>query len=145
MQGLQDFNAPASLELVHKCGRQNALACSVSKVNECASWVVEGVVPTVRVFVFVGFLDPLEDLEEGLELDLTVGEVDVLQAALVSLPPALRLDKNKNGETQIVNEMNGRKQRVALELTYLANLASKVHCNPIEKVRPSLDVFMLLF
>ena len=63
----------------------------MSKVDESTSRVVEGIMPAIRVFVLVGFLDPLEDLEEGLELDLAVRQTDLFQVAFVSLFSTLDL------------------------------------------------------
>ena len=44
----------------------------MSKVDKGAAGDIECIVPTVRVLVLPRLLDPLKDLEEGLELNLTV-------------------------------------------------------------------------
>lgn len=63
----------------------------MAEVNKSAAWDIEGVVPAVGVFVLLCLLDPLKDLEEGLELYFAVGEVDLFQATLVTLTSALGL------------------------------------------------------
>ena len=68
----------------------------MTKVNEGATGDIKGIVPAIRVLVLPRPLDPLEDLEEGLELDLAVSQVDILEATFSPLTPALQLDKNSN-------------------------------------------------
>jgi len=93
LERLEDLDAPHSLELVHKRSSKNSLASAVAQVDEGATWDVEGVVPAVRVLILEGLLNPLEDLEERFEFDLAVGQVDIFQAALVSLTPTFSLAK----------------------------------------------------
>ena len=54
-------------------------------------FVVEGIVPAVRVFVFPRLLNPLEDLEEGPELDLTISQAGLLQRLFGALSATLGL------------------------------------------------------
>lgn len=56
----------------------------MAKVNEGAARVVEGVVPAVGVFVLVRLLYPLEDLEEGAKLDLTIRQTEFLESFFVA-------------------------------------------------------------
>ena len=76
---------------MHERARKDAFPTAVPQVNEGATRVVKGIVPAVGVLIFPGGLDPLEDLEEGLEFDLTVRQADVFVALLVALPTTLRL------------------------------------------------------
>ena len=76
---------------MHERARKDAFPTAVPQVNEGATRVVKGIVPAVGVLIFPGGLDPLEDLEEGLEFDLTVRQLDVLEPALGPLPPTLFL------------------------------------------------------
>ena len=68
----------------------------MAKVAEGATGDIECVVPAVWVFVLPLLLDPLEDLEERLELDLSIGQVDVFEAAFVTFSPASKLFTQKN-------------------------------------------------
>ena len=61
----------------------------MTQVNESATWHVECVVPAVGILVLPRLLDPLEDLEEGLEFNLTVSEADVLEAFVIPLSSTL--------------------------------------------------------
>ena len=76
---------------MHESARKDAFSTAVSQVNDGATRVVKGIVPAVGVLVFPGGLDPLQDLEEGLEFDLAVRQLDVLEPALGPLPPTLFL------------------------------------------------------
>jgi hypothetical protein len=67
----------------------------VAQVDEGATWDVEGVMPAVRVLILECLLNPFEDLEERLEFDLAVCQVDVFEAALVSLAPTFSLSKKE--------------------------------------------------
>jgi len=76
---------------VHHRAREDSLPGAVTQIYKHASWDIKGVVPAVRVSVFPFFLDPFEDLEEGFKLDLTISQIDFLEAFLVPLAPTLRL------------------------------------------------------
>ena len=81
---------------MHEGAGEDAFTSAVAKVAEDATGVVESVVPAVRVLVLPRLLDPLEDLEERLELDLSIGQVDVFEAAFVTFSPASKLFTQKN-------------------------------------------------
>ena len=51
--------------------------------------------PAVRIFVLPRFLDPLEDLEEGLKFDLTIRQIYIFESALVSFTSTFKLKKTK--------------------------------------------------
>lgn len=72
LERFKDLDSPTTLELVHHSSRKDPLSCAMSEVDEGATWVVEGVVPAVRVLILIRLLDPLEDLEERLEFDLAI-------------------------------------------------------------------------
>ncbi len=58
--------------------------------------------PAIRVFIFPSLLNPLENLEETLELYLTVGQADFLEAFLVTLAATLHLvQKSKRSESSL--------------------------------------------
>ena len=80
----------------------------MTKVNEGTTWDIEGVVPAVRVLVLPGFLDPLEDLEERFEFNLSIRQLYVLESALVSLASAFRLSHtiNKNQSIDCLGKQN---------------------------------------
>ena len=44
----------------------------MAKVNKSTTWDIKCVVPAVWVLVLLADLDPLEDLVEGLEFNLTI-------------------------------------------------------------------------
>ena len=83
---------------MHESAGKDAFASTMAKVNEGAAWDVESVVPAVRVLVLPRVLDPLEDLEEGLEFDLSIRQLNFFESTLVSFAPAFRLahDIHKN-------------------------------------------------
>ena len=68
----------------------------MANIDERASWYVERIMPTVGILVLLSLLNPLEDLEEGLEFNLTIGKADVLEAFVISLFPTLLLNRNEN-------------------------------------------------
>ena len=70
---------------MHECTSKDTLSSTVTQVDEGAARDVVGIVPAVRILIFVSLLDPLEDLEERLEFNLSIGQVNLLQAALISL------------------------------------------------------------
>ena len=70
---------------MHECTGKYTLSSTVTQVDEGAARDVIGIVPTVWILIFVSLLDPLEDLEERLEFNLSIGQVNLLQAALISL------------------------------------------------------------
>ena len=65
----------------------------MSKINEGTSWNIVSVMPRVGVLVLVRLLDPLEDLEERLELDLTVRQVHTFKTVFSSFVPTFNLNK----------------------------------------------------
>ena len=67
----------------------------MAQVDESTAGRIERVVPAVRVLVPERLLDPLEHLEERLELYLAVGQVNLLEASFVAFPPTLGLFENK--------------------------------------------------
>ena len=81
---------------MHHRARENTLAGAVAKIYKSATRDVKGIVPAVRVSVLPFFLDPFEDLEERFKLDLTIGQIDLLEAFLVPLAPTLRLYVSQN-------------------------------------------------
>jgi len=89
LEGLEDLDTPAALELVHEGASKNSLSRAVAEVDECAAWDIVGVVPAVRVHVLPSRLDPLEDLVERFELDLAICQTDLLEAFLVALSATL--------------------------------------------------------
>ena len=63
--------------------------------------------PAIRILILPCLLDPLEDLEEGLELNLAISQVDALQAAFRALAPAFHLkaqEKKQKGEENNDNQ-----------------------------------------
>ena len=64
----------------------------MAQVDERATRVIKRVVPAVWVLVLVRLLNPLEDLEERLELNLTVGQEDVFESLFVSFSPTFLLE-----------------------------------------------------
>ena len=96
LQGLENFDSPAPLKLMHEGARENSFAASVTQVNEGATRVVKSIMPAVWVLVFPFALNPFEDLQERLKLYLSIGQLDVFKSTLASLPPALFLPQSHN-------------------------------------------------
>ena len=76
---------------MHECTGKDTLSSTVTQVDEGAARDVVGIVPAVWILIFVSLLDPLEDLEERLEFNLSIGQVNLLQAALTSLTSTFNL------------------------------------------------------
>ena len=104
---------------MHECTGKDTLSSTVTKVDEGAARDIVGIMPAVRILIFVSLLDPLEDLEERLEFNLSIGQVNLLQATLASLTSTfnlyiiqqiVRIRVNK-----VINDINYKK------ITYLAN------------------------
>lgn len=76
---------------MHESACQNALSRAVAEVDKGAAWHTEGIVPRVGISVLLSALEPLEGLEDGLELDFAVREADLLQALLIPLSSTLSL------------------------------------------------------
>ena len=76
----------------------------MSQIYKSSPRIIEGVVPSVRVLIFVSLLNPLEYLEEGLELNFAVSQVDVFEAALVAFSAAFNL----NSKDKVSHKVNGR-------------------------------------
>ena len=57
----------------------------MTQIDESASRYVVGIMPALRVFVFLSYLDPFEYLEERFEFYLAVGQVDFIETASVAL------------------------------------------------------------
>ena len=73
---------------MHECSCKDAFTSAVPKVTEGATGNVKGIVPAVGVFILPRMLDPLENLEEGIELDLSIGQFDALETFSVAFAPA---------------------------------------------------------
>ncbi len=73
LERLKYFNTPASLELVHERACEYTFTCAMTQVDKRATWIVVSIMPAIRVFIFPSLLNPLENLEETLELYLAVG------------------------------------------------------------------------
>ncbi len=74
----------------------------MTQVDKRATWIVVSIVPAIRVFIFPSLLNPLENLEETLELYFTVGQADFLEAFLVTLAATLSLvQKLKRSESSL--------------------------------------------
>ena len=67
---------------------EQAFPRPVTQIDESASRCVESIVPAVGILVLPGTLDPLDDLEEAVELHLTVGQRRVNYATLSALSRA---------------------------------------------------------
>ena len=91
----------------------------MSKVDKGTAWNIVGVVPAVGVLVLIRLLDPFEDLEEGLELNLTIRQIDTFKATLRTLTPAFNLIKNKRKLTV----MHKTKTKKEMKLTKLFTMS----------------------
>ena len=60
----------------------------MTKINEGASWLVERIVPAMWVVPLLSLLNPLEDLKDAFERDLTVRQRDIFHALLFPLVSA---------------------------------------------------------
>ena len=76
---------------MHESARQNTFTCSVAKVDESAARHIESIVPAVWIVVFVSLLDPSEDLDKRIELNLTISQVDIFLTACIALTSTLCL------------------------------------------------------
>ena len=65
-------------------GSKYTFSRAVTQVDKSASRCVESIVPAIRVFVFPGTLDPLDEFEETIEFHLTVRQSWVNYATLSS-------------------------------------------------------------
>ena len=79
---------------MHESSREDTFTCSVAEVDESAARHIESIVPAVRIVVFVGFLDPSEDLDKRIEFNLTIGQVGTFLPARIALASALLLRHN---------------------------------------------------
>ena len=104
---------------MHECTGKDTLSSTVTKVDEGAARDIVGIMPAVRILIFVSLLDPLEDLEERLEFNLSIGQVNLLQATLASLTSTFNLHIIQQivriRVNKVINDINYKK------ITYLAN------------------------
>ena len=104
---------------MHECTGKDTLSSTVTKVDEGAARDIVGIMPAVRILIFISLLDPLEDLEERLEFNLSIGQVNLLQAALTSLTSTFNLHIIQQivriRVNKVINDINYKK------ITYLAN------------------------
>ena len=104
---------------MHECTGKDTLSSTVTQVDEGAARDIVGIMPAVRILIFVSLLDPLEDLEERLEFNLSIGQVNLLQAALTSLTSTFNLHIIQQivriRVNKVINDINYKK------ITYLAN------------------------
>lgn len=70
----KNLDAPTLIKLVDQSAGKDSLACAVAQIDEGTARHIERIMPAVRILIFVRPLDPLEDLEKGVELELTVRE-----------------------------------------------------------------------
>ena len=104
---------------MHECTGKDTLSSTVTKVDEGAARDIVGIMPAVRILIFVSLLDPLEDLEERLEFNLSIGQVNLLQATLASLTSTFNLHIIQQivriRVNKVINDILYKK------ITYLAN------------------------
>ena len=115
---------------MHECTGKDTLSSTVTQVDEGAARDIVGIMPAVRILIFVSLLDPLEDLEERLEFNLSIGQVNLLQATLASLTSTFNLHIIQQivriRVNKVINDINYKK------ITYLANFTMKVACHFIK-------------
>ena len=63
---------------MHQSCRKDAFARAMTQVYEGAPLHIECIVPAVRILVLPGLLDPSEERDQGLKLDLAVGQRSIL-------------------------------------------------------------------
>ena len=104
---------------MHECTGKDTLSSTVTKVDEGAARDIVGIMPAVRILIFVSLLDPLEDLEERLEFNLSIGQVNLFQATLASLTSTFNLHIIQQivriRVNKVINDIKYKK------ITYLAN------------------------
>ena len=67
----------------------------MAQVDKSAAWYIKRIVPAVCVFVLPSLLDPLENLEEAFEFNLSVGQTDLLQSFFVALAATFDLTRRQ--------------------------------------------------
>ena len=80
---------------MHEGASEDSFASAVAQVDESAPWHIKRIVPAVRVFVLPSLLNPLENLEEALEFNLSVGQTDLLQSFFVALAATFDLTRRQ--------------------------------------------------
>ena len=76
---------------MYKGAGENSLASPVAQIDKSTAWDVEGIVPTIWVFIFLCLLYPLKDLENRLEVNFTVSQTDLVQVLGIALTTTFSL------------------------------------------------------
>ena len=83
-QWFEELDSPGSFELMYHSANHDSFACARSEVYELTTSLIEGIMPAVRIFIFIVYLDPFERFENGFKFDFTISEIDCFPTFFIS-------------------------------------------------------------